>query len=112
VRQTIGVSPAFAELTTATILHRFGVCSSSAETNSARRSGEHLIARAVACVHMMRIRNTYSARARIVRKYEIGKSRVVRAVTLTDYSVLELTTNSGDLSRVEMEICSLHRKNT
>lgn len=36
---------------------------------------------AVACVHMMRIRNTRSARARIVRKCEIGKSRVVRAVT-------------------------------
>lgn len=63
---------------------RFGVRSSSAETNSAKRSGEHLIARAVACVHMMRIRNTHSARARIVRKCEIGESRVVRAVTLVD----------------------------
>lgn len=60
---------------------RFGVRSSSAETNNAKRSGEHLIARAVACVHMMRIRNTHSARARIVRKCEIGKSRVLRVVT-------------------------------
>ena len=53
----------------------------------------------------MRIRNTYSACARIVRKYEIGKSRVLRAVTLTDRSVcwnLRLV-REIDLSRGEME---------
>jgi hypothetical protein len=47
---------------------------------------------------MMRIRNTHSARARVVRKCGIGKSRVLRAVTLAGvmFGVLELTARRID----------------
>lgn len=60
----------------------FGVRSSSAETNNAKRSGEHLIARAAlrACTWCVSAIRTLLC-ARIVRKCEIGKSRVLRAVT-------------------------------